>query len=66
MEQKTMIDLLRYSTSASFDDADRIRVPTLIRGAPGTIEYRGMPWLRGMLAPQPNRGIINHHVDTLA
>ena len=53
MDNKTILELLRDSAHVNFDDADRIRVPELISGAPGVVEYRGMPWLRGMFAPQP-------------
>lgn len=66
MDNNTILELLRDSTHVNFDDADRIRVPALVRGAPGIVEYRGMPWLRGMFAPQPKQEIINHRVDTLA
>ena len=52
MEQETMIDLLGDSTHANFDDAERIRMPTIVKGLPGTVEYRGMPWLRGLFVPQ--------------
>ena len=53
MEQETMIDLLRDSTHVNFDNADRIRMPTLVRGSPGFVEFRGMPWLKGIFVPQP-------------
>lgn len=52
MEQETIIELLSHSTHVNFDDADRIRMPTLVKGLPGTVEYRGMPWLRGLFVPQ--------------
>lgn len=53
MEQETIIDLLRDSTHVNFDDADRIRMQTWVRGMPGFVEFRGMPWLRGMFIPPP-------------
>lgn len=37
--------------SANFDTSMRIRMPRMIKGEPGFIEYRGMPWLRGLYAP---------------
>lgn len=43
MEQETVIDLLRDSTHVNFDDADRIRMQTWVRGMPGFVEFRGMP-----------------------
>ena len=36
---------------ANYDTATRVKVPALVRGYPGFIEYRGMPWLRGMYSP---------------
>lgn len=53
MEQETIIDLLRDSTHVNFDNADKIRMPTLVRGMPGFVEFRGMPWLKGMFVPPP-------------
>lgn len=60
MEQETMIDLLRDSTHVNFDDAERIRMPTLVRGVPGFVEFRGMPWLRGLFVPQVKSGPSNN------
>lgn len=53
MEQETMIDLLRDSTHVNFDNADRIRMPTWVKGAPSFVEFGGMPWLKGMFVPPP-------------
>lgn len=54
MEQETIIELLSNSTHVNFDNAERIRMPTIIRGMRGTVEYRGMPWLRGIFIPPVN------------
>ena len=54
MEQETIIELLSHSTHVNFDNAERIRMPTIIHGRQGTVEYRGMPWLRGIFIPLVN------------
>ena len=51
-----MIELITtYSgedkNSANYDTSTRIRMPRIIKGSPGFIEYRGMPWLRGLYTP---------------
>ena len=54
MEQETIIELLSNSTHVNFDNAERIRIHTIIRGMQGTVEYRGMLWLRGIFIPTVN------------
>lgn len=54
MQHETVIELLSHSTHVNFDNAERIRMPTVIRGRQGTVEYRGMPWLRGIFIPPVN------------
>lgn len=60
MDSDTILELLGESTRVNFDDAERIRMPTLVRGLPGTVEYRGMPWLRGLFVPQIRIGPSNN------
>lgn len=44
------IDYTDKRNMTNYDDADRFRIPATVRGYPGFIEYRGMPWMRNILA----------------
>lgn len=48
-----MKDVLPDSTDrknmSNYDDSDRFRIPATVRGYPGFIEYRGMPWMKNIM-----------------
>lgn len=53
MREKLMNDVrIDYTDKRNItncNDAGRFRIPAMVRGHRGFIEYRGMPWMRNIL-----------------